>query len=276
MKSINRSKSSGFFISIAFGLHIVIVLYSLVTCSDLIAEDNSALHSYLGSYPQTTINTLQRPLSWDNNDWTKAAGFVFIGGCLYFFDEEISKTALNNRTQETKDIAYISNQFGEGKYILSALFVTYLSGFAFDSSKTQDTALLSLKSFLLANGASLSIKTITQRERPFQKRGKTFWNGKDFSFNKDSFPSGHATIVWSIAPILAEQYKESVWVAPTAYSIALLTSYARIHNQRHWASDVYAGAAIGYITSQLVLKSTPRLEVIPTLEPKGVIIGWGF
>ncbi len=242
----------------------------------LAAEPPGFAGEYLLSYPGTAIHAAKQPLGWESKEWQKAGLVLFTASALYVFDEEIRVLISNNRNGFTHDLATVSNQFGEGLYVLPALGVTWLGGYAFDSPKTQDTALLCLKSFILANGASVSIKYLTQRERPFEEEGKGFWNGRGFHKSRDSFPSGHATIVWSIAPILAEQYKESKWVPPVAYTIASLTSYARMHNERHWASDVFAGAMVGYLTSQLVLNTTPRLQVMPSVKQKGISINYSF
>lgn len=222
------------------------------------------------------MEAIQQPWQWERSDWLKAGGIIFIGSSLYLFDEEIAELAQRNRTDFTDRTADVFNQFGEGKYVLPALGLTWLGAYAFDSPKTRDTALLSLKSFLLANGVTLSLKILTQRERPFAGKGKEFFTGSGFTEKDKSFPSGHATVVWSVAPILAEQYRETRWVPPAAYSIAVLTSLARINNDRHWSSDVFAGAAIGYLTSQLVLKTTPRFCLSPSLEPSGLDFTFNF
>jgi membrane-associated phospholipid phosphatase len=246
----------------------------IAVCLD--AEPPGFAREYLLSYPGTAIHAAKQPLRWESSEWQKAGMVLFTAGALYLFDEEIHDLIQANRSSFTHDLATAGNQFGEGLYVLPALGVTWLGGYAFGSPKTKDTALLCLKSFLLANGASVSIKYLTQRERPFEDEGKGFWNGKGFNKTRDSFPSGHATIVWSIAPILAEQYKESKWVPPAAYGVAVLTSYARMHNERHWASDVFAGAMVGYLTSQLVLKTTPRLQVIPSVQNPGISVFCSF
>lgn len=242
----------------------------------LAAQTDNFTEEYLLSYPGTALEAVQQPWQWERADWLKAGGIIFIGSSLYLFDEEISELVQRNRTDFTERAAEVFNQFGEGKYILPALGLTWLGGYAFASPKTQDTALLSLKSFLLANGVTYSLKILTQRERPFAGKGKGFFTGSGFTEKDKSFPSGHTTVVWSLAPILAEQYKQVRWVPPTAYSIAVLTSLARIHNHRHWPSDVLAGAAIGYLTSQLVLQTTPRLSLSPSLETPGLNFTFNF
>lgn len=251
------------------------LLVALAVCN-LAAKTESFIKDYLLSYPQSAQEAIRQPFQWDSDDWLTAGGIIFIGTGLYLFDEEINALAQRNRTQFSNQAADFANQFGEGKYVVSALSVTWLGGYLFDSTQTQDTALLSLKSFVLANGVTYGLKILTQRQRPSIGKGKQFFTGSGFTEKTKSFPSGHTTIVWSVAPILAEQYKDTRWLPPAVYSIAVLTSLARIHNHRHWSSDVFAGAAIGYFSSQLVLKSTPRLEFAYTLEPQGINLGYRF
>ena len=121
-----------------------------------------------------------------------------------------------------------------------------------------------MKSFVLSSVICQGLKLATQRNRPSEGLGKKFWQESKISFDNDSFPSGHSTVVWSIAPILADQYQESNWIPPVSYGIATLTSLSRIYNDEHWASDVLAGAAIGYFSAKLVSTSTPLdISTIP-------------
>ena len=83
-------------------------------------------------------------------------------------------------------------------------------------------------------------------------------------------------MVWSVAPVIAEQYKDHNWVAPMVYTTAALTSYARLHDNKHWASDVFTGAVIGYVTSQLVLGTTPRLNIAIAPADPGIQFTYKF
>jgi membrane-associated phospholipid phosphatase len=242
----------------------------------LAAEPPDFTASYLLSYPQTIVAAAKAPSAWSAEEWKTAGGLVFITGSLYLFDEEINALVQRNRSAFSHDIAHAAKQFGDGRVMLTALGLTYAGGWVLDSPQTRETALLSVKSFLLAGGLTNSLKYLTQRRRPAAHRGKQFWNCSGFSSRRDAFPSGHTTVVWSVAPILAEQYKETTWVAPAAYTVAILTSVSRIHDEKHWASDVFAGAALSYLTSQLVLHTTPRLTVSPAADLSGLLLNWNF
>ena len=54
------------------------------------------------------------------------------------------------------------------------------------------------------------------------------------------------------AAMLSREYgHKSPWVSYSAYAVASATSLMRILNNRHWIKDVMAGAAIGYLSTQV-------------------------
>lgn len=75
-----------------------------------------------------------------------------------------------------------------------------------------------------------------------------------------SFPSEHALAAFSIATIFARRYSSHRWVPWVAYGAATLVGFSRISLQRHFPSDVFAGAAFGYVISRFV--------VMPGREPE--------
>jgi membrane-associated phospholipid phosphatase len=255
--------------------YLLLVILLLVAFS-LACQTVKFAESYLLSYPKTAIYTVKQPFQMSGEDWRKAGLIIFATGSLYLFDDEINDMVQRNKSHFTRNLALVGNQFGNGKMAFPLMGVVYAGGCIFHSNHTKDTALLCVKSIFLAGSGTTTLKMLTQRNRPFKDEGKEFWNSKGFSKFRDSFPSGHATLIWSIAPIIAEQYKDVKWVPPVAYSAAVLTAYARMHDEKHWSSDVFAGAMVGYFTSQIVLKTTPRLQVTPSLEQKGILINYNF
>ena len=67
---------------------------------------------------------------------------------------------------------------------------------------------------------------------------------RPFSGNT-SFPSGHTTVAFATAAALARESRAR-WVPWVAYPVAALVGWSRLRDNRHWASDVVAGAAVGY------------------------------
>ena len=65
----------------------------------------------------------------------------------------------------------------------------------------------------------------------------------------NSFPSGHTATAFAAAHLLHKEYGGiSPWISVAGYSIASFVGVSRILNNRHWISDVLAGAGIGLLS----------------------------
>ena len=252
------------------------VIFVLITIPLSAADEDNYLQDYLLSYPKTIYSAVTAPGSWQKDDWLKASAVVITGGCLYFLDDNLRNYYQVNRNEFTDGIFTGAKYFGEVKIIFPVMAVTALGGYLTKNEKIIDTSLLCWKSSLLSLGVTQAIKLSTQRQKPYKEEGKEFWQENGISFSRNSFPSGHTTLAWSLAPVLAEQYKKTKWVPPTVYTIAVLTSLSRLNDDQHWTSDVFAGAVIGYVTAKLVLKDTPRLMLKVTPEINGVSLRYNF
>jgi len=61
-----------------------------------------------------------------------------------------------------------------------------------------------------------------------------------------SFPSGHTATAFTNASLLFYEYKEAnIWYASSGFLFAATTGFLRIANNKHYTSDVLAGAGIG-------------------------------
>lgn len=85
-----------------------------------------------------------------------------------------------------------------------------------------------------------SMKYTIKRERP------------DGSKN-NSFPSGHTATAFMAATIMHREYglTRSPLYSIGGYTIATATAFSRQLNNRHWLSDVLAGAGIGILSAEL-------------------------
>lgn len=252
------------------------LLFCLAFSSFLRAESRSWMASYLLSYPRSAVVAVKEPFQWKSADWLKAGGVVLITGGLYLADAELREIFQRNQTKELDVTTDVVRQFGEISYMLPAAGLTALTGYALGSPKTTDTGLLALKALLIAGATTRSIQLLTQRQRPFMEQGSELWNGSGIKWGRDSFPSGHSTVAWTVAPILAYQYSDQVWLPLVVYSLAALTSLSRVYEDKHWSSDVFAGAVVGMLAARLTLVSTPRLSVVPCMVQPGITMTLTF
>ncbi|PJJ07537.1 PAP2 superfamily protein [Flavobacterium sp. 1] len=103
----------------------------------------------------------------------------------------------------------------------------------------KDRSIILTSSYLMMSVAVLALKDITKEERP------------DGSSN-NSFPSGHTATAFAGAEFLWQEYKDrSIWYGVSGYIIATGTGVFRIINNRHWLTDVAAGAGIGILSTKV-------------------------
>jgi membrane-associated phospholipid phosphatase len=117
---------------------------------------------------------------------------------------------------------------------------------AFVVSRTVGRARFQRTTYELAQGLILNTaitgatKNIVGRERP---------NGE----NSRSFPSGHTSTSFTWATVLQRNYG---WkVGAPAYLAASYVGATRLEENAHHLTDVFAGAAIGYIVGRTVTRS---------------------
>ncbi|MBC7448151.1 MAG: phosphatase PAP2 family protein [Hymenobacteraceae bacterium] len=141
-----------------------------------------------------------------------------------------------------------------------------------------DRLLLFAAANLVGTGATSWLKHQVRDSRPYDPA------------NHSSFPSYHTTQAFIGATVLAEEYggrRGGAWIAAGGYAVATATGVLRLLNNRHWSSDVLAGAGIGILSTEVVYAVYPvvrrvvlggrdrplRSLVLPTLPTRGSRLG---
>jgi membrane-associated phospholipid phosphatase len=198
--------------------------------------------------------------------WKKVAGFALLEGGFFLVDKPVQRFAsdLMKRNSGLKGLSRGVTNFGaiyEG-YTLAALG---LYGWAFKNTKMKTTTLLATQSYLVAGAMESLLKVLTGRQRPNyledgHSESRPLFHGP-FYFplrTSTSFPSGHTTAAFAAATVYAQEYRDRPWVPILSYSAASLIGLSRITENKHWISDVFAGAALGYVTGLQVVRNYHR------------------
>ncbi|GAB3228520.1 hypothetical protein GCM10027346_13170 [Hymenobacter seoulensis] len=84
----------------------------------------------------------------------------------------------------------------------------------------------------------------------------------DFS----SFPSAHTAEAFLTATLLHEQFgREHPWASVGGFGVAAATGAMRMLNNRHWVTDVLAGAGVGFLSAEAVWRLYPvAAHLLPT------------
>ena len=96
--------------------------------------------------------------------------------------------------------------------------------------------------------ATKKVKYITGIERPDHQ-------------DKLSFPSAHTSSAFVAAEMLHQEFKDqSIWISIAGYSLAGAVGALRVMNNRHWMSDVVAGAGFGILSVRLTYLVYPYFQ----------------
>ncbi|MDR0413238.1 MAG: phosphatase PAP2 family protein [Dysgonamonadaceae bacterium] len=72
------------------------------------------------------------------------------------------------------------------------------------------------------------------------------------SSSRNSFPSGHTATAVMGAELVRKEYRDdSPWYGIAAYSVATGIGLMRIYNEKHWMTDVFAGAGVGILSARI-------------------------
>jgi hypothetical protein len=158
----------------------------------------------------------------------------------------------------------VNAAFAAGKYIgdtpeqVALSLGTYAFGRIFDEPKTSHLGMDLVQAQILTELLVEPLKFATRRERP------------DGS-NRQSFPSGHAAITFATATVIERHlgWRKSV----LAYAIASYVAASRLHDNRHYLSDVIFGAAVGSIAGRTVVHhASDYWAVYPMSVPGGIAV----
>jgi membrane-associated phospholipid phosphatase len=127
------------------------------------------------------------------------------------------------------------------------------AGYIRHDDREVNTALLAAEAYGDSLVINLAMKAVTRRLRPSDVPiggdfSDTFFKGSKSPLKGSSFPSGHATAVWSVATVVAERYRHrgKPWIPVLCYTLATAISFSRITESAHFPSDVWLGSALGY------------------------------
>ncbi|WP_343532060.1 phosphatase PAP2 family protein [Pedobacter sp.] len=115
-------------------------------------------------------------------------------------------------------------------------------------NSVQDQTFIALLSTGFTAAIVQGLKSSTGRMRP---------NGSNYN----SFPSGHTATAFAAAEQLHQEFKDqSPWIGYAGFAVAAATGTLRMYNNKHWFSDVVAGAGFGILSTKLSYLVYPYLK----------------
>lgn len=173
---------------------------------------------------------------------------VLIGyGLIGLESDQLKGYNLIIRNEVTEDIDKKISVDDFSQYI-PALAVYGLNNIGIEGKNNlKDRSIILGTSMVLVFTSVTALKYITNVERP---------DGTSYAF-----PSGHTATAFAGAEFLWQEYKDkSIWYGISGYAIATATGIIRITNNKHWLTDVAAGAGIGILSTKIAYWLNPYIK----------------
>lgn len=177
---------------------------------------------------------------------------VFVGyGLISLGDNAIRDLDLSTKAELSEDHPKFAAHVDD-----YAIFSPILAMYALDiagvkaKNKAIDQTAMVLITTAITTATITILKNKTHRLRP---------DGSGYN----SFPSGHTATVFAAAEMFNQEFKDqSPWFGYAGYTVATATGMLRMYNNKHWLSDVVAGAGFGILSTKLTYISYPYLKKI--------------
>lgn len=210
--------------------------------------------------------------------WEDAVlGAAFIGGtyALRPVDKKWAERLQDPRNQQNRFLGKVATGFrtiaDPGALIIGASL--YTIGRVSGKDRLADLGLHGTEALIVGALTADGMKVLFGRARPYVK------SSTDSTFNPDdwqvgrglrqeqfrSFPSGHTTAGFAAAAAVTNEtsrwWPGSQWyIGPIMFGGATMIGLSRMYNNRHWASDVMMGAAIGTFAGNKVVRYYHRVN----------------
>jgi membrane-associated phospholipid phosphatase len=187
-------------------------------------------------------------------------------GALFSWDNALPATGIGVATaassladEEVQEYFGRADRFGAASDVVShaalltAAYGTVIAvGFFSENPRLRLASADLALGFIVNNTVTFAIKVAVRRERP---------DGGNFSF-----PSGHASNVFTAAAVLDHHYGPKVGIP--VYLFATFVSLSRMDLDSHWLSDTVAGAGLGILVGRSIVRrhKPSRVSWVPLIS----------
>lgn len=171
---------------------------------------------------------------------------------LFLVDNPVRSYMLDNQTTGKDNAADILKVMGQPEVWALVPAVMIGTGLAIKKQGLTHTGLRAVTSAALAGGVTAVLKWTFGRERP-NVPGSEPLDFEPFENAGDdaSLPSGHTASAFGFASSLAADV-HPLWAKIGLYALATGTAWSRVYDNKHWTSDVVAGAVVGIASAKIV------------------------
>lgn len=229
------------------------------------------------------LHWLLAPLNWSGGEWLAAGGVLAATGGAMLIDEDVRDMARRNRSSGGDDLASLANEAGRLQWAQVLTGALYVPGLLLGVDELRVTGRMLAQSLIYSGAVTMALRIAFGRNRPWSGEPSDSYEGWQFSNDIQSLPSGHTTVAFAMASVLAPRIAHPA-ASVLLYLVAASTGVARIYEDHHWLSDVLLGAAIGQAAGMYVTNREERRTsgasasaswmLVPS--PRGVTFSYTF
>ncbi len=195
---------------------------------------------------------LTTPGEWTDRDWLRFTAAAGVSLALVLGDDSLYRSVQEHKTPFSRDASPIISKIGNGAYLAGFIGLLYLGGEAFDKTPWRRAAWLGLESFAASSAVILVLKAVFGRARPYADEGAFKFQPFSFKGRYASFASGDSATAFAVAAVAAA-LSDDFFVDALAYGLAGLAAYYRVHDGKHWPSDVFVGSILGLVIGKKIV-----------------------
>ena len=204
-----------------------------------------------------------------------ATGVAVAGTAIVFqFDQRIAHFSQQPSVQGgpgRRRVVHALTTLNETPFTFGAI-AAYGIGRLSHSETTADVGLHITEALVLTTGVGQVVRGAVGRARPSSAVDGplTHRYGRGYTdFEYRSFPSLHAATAFAASAAAVEEIRvrrpdDVRWAAPLLYGAATIPGFTRIYLDKHWASDIAAGAFLGALMGIKTVRyahSRPRTKL---------------
>jgi membrane-associated phospholipid phosphatase len=217
---------------------------------NIIAQNNLNFRQFINE----TGNFIKQPANWEAKDWGLLGLTAASSLLIMQFEDHVRDEILIKRGNYNSIPVEFGRIWGEPYNTALISGVNVLSGIANNNYLNKKVAFEIIQSALYTGLVTQFLKIAFGKSRPYTGEGSSNFSPINFSGDDNwSFISGHTSLGFSLSTVLSENSKNE-FMKFLYYVPAILTAYSRVYQDKHWVSDVFLGALLGYAIGKWTVK----------------------
>jgi membrane-associated phospholipid phosphatase len=202
-----------------------------------------------------------------------AGGAAALAGAL-LLDRTVDAALPDGGGQRLAPVTRVLNYGGRPQLAVPALGGLWAAGQLSGQAPLSRSAVRIGGGLLAAGVANGTLKYGLGRERPSDTDDPMRLRPFNPENRWQAFPSGHATVAFSLATGIAHEARQPL-VTAAVFTGAGLVAWSRVYDDKHWTSDAVGGALLGIVATRSAIGAIHRAQrgharVTFTPLPRGV------